>query len=160
MEILIAIVDKYNLKQNLLFMDRKESKAVIRPSLSVIYCHFRFCCVWARALPRPPGKPQHSTAALKETRRCCHHERVGSKVLTYGQSYLERLVRRTEAGRWPRWFPGSLSEGGEAGFTPAEWQQLLGRPKTFSITQNTAIFYSAQTGALRKLQTCDARGQN
>lgn len=108
MKILIAIVDKYNLKQSLLFTDRKASKTVIRPSLSVIYCHFRFCCVWARALPQPPGKPQHSTAALKETRRCCHHGRVGSKVLTYGQSYLERLVRRTEAGRWPRWFPGSL----------------------------------------------------
>lgn len=74
--------------------------------LTAIYCHFRLCCVWVRALPQAPGRPQHSTAALKETRRCCHHGRVAHKVFTYGHSYLEWLVRRTEAGRWPCWFLG------------------------------------------------------
>jgi len=54
--------------------------------------------VRVRALPQTPRrKPQHSTAALKETERRCHRGYLGSKVLTYG----EGCSRRTEAGRWP-----------------------------------------------------------
>lgn len=59
-----------------------------------------FMCGWGH-YPKRLGKPQHSTPGLKETERRCHHGYLGSKVLTYGEGYLRRLVRRTEASRWP-----------------------------------------------------------
>lgn len=47
------------------------------------------------------GKPQHSTAGLKEAAFRCHHGYLGSKVLTYGEGYLGMLAGATGAGRWP-----------------------------------------------------------
>lgn len=82
------------------FLNRKAPLTERKEWIRVIYCHFRFCYVWVRALPQAPGKPQHSTAALKETRRCCHHGRVGSKALTSGAIW-SGPGRRTGAGRWP-----------------------------------------------------------
>lgn len=131
--------------------------------ITVIYCHFRFCCVWVRALFQAPGKPQHSTAALKEKRRCCHHGRVGSKVLTYGERCLERLVGRTEAGRWPGWFPGCFWRcqavfGRRKGcccccfFNSAAWQQWLRWPQTF---HKSVLYWDSEC----RLQRCDGRGQ-
>lgn len=48
-----------------------------------------FMCGWGH-YPKRLGKPQHSTPGLKETERRCHHEYLGSKVLTYGEGYLRR----------------------------------------------------------------------
>lgn len=146
-------------------MDRKASKTEREEWITVIYCHFRFSCVWVRALPQAPGKPQHSTAALKETRPCCHHGGVGSKALTYGESYLDRLVRRTEAGRWPRWFPGCFWQReavfGKKTTTKKTTERLVlvrqsGSSCSDGQKRSTKVFYIQSLCADCR---CDARGQ-